>query len=223
MSHGQPRAHARRLRRGGCAALGCCRVLRAPCVGLAAPFTCSLPPAAALAVAPRLRALLQVWAFVFCAPHPPFCLRPPHPKLPPPQPHRTLTAVGTGMGVATWYLALYNAAQAASWTYVLGASCHALLRSPTAPCDAVYGAASGVVSLCQTASLLETAHALLGLTRSGVSGNVQQWAGVRALPPAPSQRAVFSCAHSLPMQVARTAGGSSLRCRSSEQAPRWSC
>ena len=81
-----------------------------------------------------------------------------------------------GMGAARVYLTLYNAFYALAWTYVLLAVCAALLEAPSAHAKA-YAAVADVVSLVQTASLLETLHAGAGLTRSGVLGNFAQWAG----------------------------------------------
>jgi hypothetical protein len=84
------------------------------------------------------------------------------------------------MALVHAYLTAYNSAQAAAWAYVLFASCRALAAASKPAPEAVYAATHAAVSLFQTASLLETLHALCGLTRSGVAGNVAQWAGARA-------------------------------------------
>ena len=83
------------------------------------------------------------------------------------------------MRAAQLYLAGYNSAQLFAWSWVLVTSCSAALSSPalSPAAAATYAAVYRVVSACQSATLLETVHALAGLTRSGVAGNFAQWAG----------------------------------------------
>jgi very-long-chain (3R)-3-hydroxyacyl-CoA dehydratase len=83
------------------------------------------------------------------------------------------------MRFAQLYLFLYNSAQLAAWACVFAASVAASQSAPSLPAAAAaaYAASHRVVSVCQTVTLLETLHALTGLTRSGVAGNVMQWAG----------------------------------------------
>lgn len=84
------------------------------------------------------------------------------------------------MRAGALYLALYNTAQLAAWAWVLAAATSsAALSSPalSPAAAAAYASVHRVVSACQGATLLETVHALLGLTRSGAAGNFAQWAG----------------------------------------------
>ena len=83
------------------------------------------------------------------------------------------------MRLGQLYLFLYNSAQLAAWAWVLVASCSAAsgASSLSPAAAAAYAVVHRVVSVCQTATLLEALHALVGLTRSGVAGNVAQWAG----------------------------------------------
>lgn len=86
------------------------------------------------------------------------------------------------MRAAQLYLAAYNSAQLAAWSWVFVSSCVValpLLRSPSlsSAAAAAFAAVHQTVTLCQSATLLETVHALVGLTRSGVVGNFVQWAG----------------------------------------------
>ena len=78
------------------------------------------------------------------------------------------------------YLALYNGCQLAGWSCVLlGLLLHAseVVAAPADAAAGVYASLRGLVSIVQTATLLETLHAAFGLVRSGVVGNVAQWAG----------------------------------------------
>ena len=83
------------------------------------------------------------------------------------------------MRLAQLYLLSYNSAQLAAWACVFVACAAAAQSAPTLPAAAAaaYAASHRIVSACQSVTLLETVHALTGLTRSGVAGNVMQWAG----------------------------------------------
>ena len=81
------------------------------------------------------------------------------------------------MRVAQAYLAAYNGAQLTAWALVCARCVAALAQPEPSAAVAAFSAARAVVSVCQTLTLLETLHALVGLTRSGVIGNVAQWAG----------------------------------------------
>ncbi len=83
------------------------------------------------------------------------------------------------MGLAQAYLAAYNAAQLAAWTLVAARCVTALAHPAPSAAVATFSAARAVVSVAQTLTFLETLHAVLGLTRSGVIGNVAQWAGAQ--------------------------------------------
>jgi very-long-chain (3R)-3-hydroxyacyl-CoA dehydratase len=81
-------------------------------------------------------------------------------------------------GFAAAYLTAYNAIQAAVWTGVLAGACGALATHTVQGAGAAaYEAVGATVTYAQTATAVETLHAALGLTRSGVVGNVAQWAG----------------------------------------------
>lgn len=108
--------------------------------------------------------------------------------------------------VKTGYLALYNAACAAGWAYVLALT--AAHFSAGRPASELYAAVSGPLKVVQTAALLEVVHAATGLVRSAVATTALQGAcAARAsaamlLPRRPRSRA-RACSRPPPAQSRR--------------------
>eukprot|EP00793_Prasinoderma_coloniale_P004804 PRCOL_00000565-RA len=86
--------------------------------------------------------------------------------------------MGAPSALATAYLVGYNAAAAAGWAYVLAAVVgYAAARGGELGGAHGESGAGDAVAALQLASLLEVAHAALGLTKSGVVNAFVQWFG----------------------------------------------
>ena len=78
------------------------------------------------------------------------------------------------MAAKTAYLAVYNAACVAGWTYVLALTA-AHFRAGR-PASELYDAVEVPLKVVQTAALLEVVHAATGLVRSAVATTALQGA-----------------------------------------------